>query len=267
MIQGRAGTGKTYTAKQIIKALNVRIAAPTHKAAHMIGGVTIHNLLNMDHEHEIKQKTVNELKREQPWIVLDEISMITAEIWRVLCKLKDETGCPFLLIGDYRQCPAVEIDGLGDYFDHPAVHYLTNSLKCELTEMKRYDKELWDILENIWEQDIDTSVFGRKSCPINICYLNSTRKRVNADWNEQKGLFLNALEDDEFTQDTWVYEGLPLFPEKQSKVFFTISKDSRLQKLIQNPLSLAILKSLLIHFLFPLLWIFVPPFTNIKVIL
>ena len=218
LLEGRAGTGKTYTAKQIMKALNVRIAAPTHKAAHMIGGVTIHNLLNMDINHEIKQKTVNELKRDQPWIIIDEISMITAEIWRILCKLKDETGCPFLLIGDKRQCPPVELDGWDDYFDHPAVHYLARGLKCELTEMQRYDKELWDILEDI--DNISLSKFGSKKNPINICYLNTTRKKVNAEWNQHKGLKLNALEDDEFTQDTWVYEGLPVITRETVKGLF-----------------------------------------------
>ncbi len=41
-----------------------------------------------------------------------------------------------------------------DWFNHPAIHSLCNGVKCELTQMKRYDLKLWDKLEAICESDI-----------------------------------------------------------------------------------------------------------------
>lgn len=49
-------------------------------------------------------------------------------------------------------------DGL-DWFNHPVIYSLCNGLKCELTQMKRYDIKLWNKLETICESDIG----GRKA--------------------------------------------------------------------------------------------------------
>tara|TARA_R100000935_G_scaffold16230_1_gene32238 strand:+ start:4423 stop:8286 length:3864 start_codon:yes stop_codon:yes gene_type:complete len=45
-----------------------------------------------------------------------------------------------------------------DWFNHPVIYSLCNGLKCELTQMKRYDIDLWNKLETICESDIG----GRK---------------------------------------------------------------------------------------------------------
>ena len=41
-----------------------------------------------------------------------------------------------------------------DWFNHPVIHSLCNGVKCELTQMKRYDLKLWNKLEAICESDI-----------------------------------------------------------------------------------------------------------------
>lgn len=49
-------------------------------------------------------------------------------------------------------------DGM-DWFNHPVIYSLCNGVKCELTQMKRYDLNLWNKLEDICESDIG----GRKA--------------------------------------------------------------------------------------------------------
>lgn len=49
-------------------------------------------------------------------------------------------------------------DGI-DWFNHPVIYSLCNGMKCELTQMKRYDLNLWNKLEEICESDIG----GRKA--------------------------------------------------------------------------------------------------------
>lgn len=46
-----------------------------------------------------------------------------------------------------------------DWFNHPVIYSLCNGVKCELTQMKRYDLKLWNKLETICESDIG----GRKA--------------------------------------------------------------------------------------------------------
>jgi len=45
-------------------------------------------------------------------------------------------------------------DEANDWFNHPVIHQLCNGVKCELTQMKRYDLKLWNKLEDICESDI-----------------------------------------------------------------------------------------------------------------
>jgi len=41
-----------------------------------------------------------------------------------------------------------------DWFNHPVIYSLCKGVKCELTQMKRYDLKLWNKLEDICESDI-----------------------------------------------------------------------------------------------------------------
>ncbi len=71
--------------------------------------------------------------------------------------LKQATGIIFLLIGDDKQLPPVEDEGIEDYCNHPAVHYLTNSNRNTLTVKKRSDNTLYNYLK--FFGGLDTSLF------------------------------------------------------------------------------------------------------------
>jgi ATP-dependent exoDNAse (exonuclease V) alpha subunit len=161
------------------------------------------------------------------YIIVDEISMVTKVLWKLLVELKKATGITFILVGDHRQCQPVEDETIDDYFDHPAVKYLTNNNLCELTVMKRYNQELWDMLEKV--QNICTRKFGRKICDRNLCFTNKTRKFVNdmlmRKYKPDDALLIPHLNYDDdkkpenkYTQDTWVYPGLPIIARKTEKI-------------------------------------------------
>ena len=59
------------------------VCAPTHKAALLIGAVTVYNLFNIDtHTHTYLKSTVEKLKNSGiEYIFIDEISMINSKIW------------------------------------------------------------------------------------------------------------------------------------------------------------------------------------------
>jgi hypothetical protein len=147
LLQASAGNGKTYVAKEIAKKLGggVKILAPTNKAALNIGGTTIHKFLKMTSEGYISPKLIKVIKERYKYIIVDEISMITKELWKRLCLLKQETGIFFLLLGDEAQCPPVEEEDIDNYFNHPAVKYLCNYNRNVLDVRKRYDEKLYNI--------------------------------------------------------------------------------------------------------------------------
>ena len=187
MLLGRAGTGKSYVAKQSMIHLKlcgkkVNSVAFTNKATIQLNGSTIHRFLKIDKAGKIDRKWA--MAQRYDMIFVDEISMIGSHLWKLLCEFKMMTGVKFVLIGDYRQLPPVEEDTATDWFNHPTIKWLAGGLRCELGVMKRYDIKLWDLLEDVWAgkytlpptqfYDIDDLINGS-----NICYLNESVNKIN----------------------------------------------------------------------------------------
>ena len=217
LLQADPGTGKTYTAKNIASQLEkVRKIAPTNKASLNLKGSTIHKFLNMDIEGNISTRQLNKIKRNVEYIIVDEVSMITKELWRRLVFLKQATGVKFLLLGDDFQLPPVEDEGIEDYFNHPAVKYLCNNNRNILKVTKRFDMNLKEELNTLkyTDKNIDISKYPFKDTSINIAYTHKTRKMVNKKWNDKLkpdgALFIAVKEGDDKGQDMYIYEGLPL---------------------------------------------------------
>lgn len=227
MLLGRAGTGKTYVAKMIAEATAAKKLAFTNKACLVLDGSTIHKYLCINEKGNIDMKWVR--KQNFKYYVIDEISMISAHLWRLLCELKRLTKATFLLVGDYRQLPPVENEEV-DYFEHPAIKWLCNSTRCELTEMKRYDIDLWNVSEQVYEDDTynpvelyDKVSIHEMSKSHNISYTNRTRKRINEAVNNymtknKKYINIEYTGDkNEPPQSVKAYEGMPLIATKNSK--------------------------------------------------
>ena len=217
LLQSDAGNGKSYVAKMISQNLpNVEKLAPTNKAALNIKGTTIHKFLQMNEEGHISKKSLERIKRKFKYIIIDEISMITKEMWRRLVLLKQATGITFLLIGDDKQLPPVEDEDIEDYFNHPAVMYLSNNNRNILTVKKRFDERLASYLQNV--DKVDTSTFSLRETQRNICFLNATRKIINGYWNNKlkpdDSLLIPNDAEDEYTQDMYIYKELPVIARK-----------------------------------------------------
>jgi hypothetical protein len=84
--------------------------------------------------------------------------------------------------------------------------------------MKRYDKELYDVLERIDEVDLDR-FGGKHPTNVNICFYNETRKRVNSERNHQRedSVFIPTATDDDYTQDAYLHEGVPIISRRTDK--------------------------------------------------
>ena len=216
LLQADAGKGKTYVAKKIASCLDkVRKIAPTNKASLNLKGSTIHKFLNLDIDGNMSTKKLNSIKKTIDYIIVDEISMITKDLWDKLVFVKRATGVKFLLLGDDKQLPPVECENIKDYFNHPAVKYLCNYNRNILQVVKRYNLELKKQLDDI--ENIDISIFKFNENKVNIAYTNKTRKLINERWNEElkndNSIFI-PKDDDDMSQDIWIYKGLPLICKK-----------------------------------------------------
>jgi hypothetical protein len=217
LLQADAGKGKTYVAKKIASCLDkVKKIAPTNKASLNLKGSTIHKFLNLDIDGNMSTKKLNTIKKTIDYIIIDEISMITKDLWDKLVFVKQATGVKFLLLGDDKQLPPVECENIKDYFNHPAVKYLCNYNRNILKVVKRYNIELKKQLDDI--DNIDINIFKFNDNKINIAYTNKTRKMINKRWNEKlktnDSLFIKCDEDDDMSQDIWIYKGLPIISKK-----------------------------------------------------
>ncbi len=105
------------------------------------------------------------------------------------------------------------------YFNHSAVKSICNYNRNILDVRKRYDEKLYNILEDVNNIKIDYAhAIKEPLTERNICYFNKTRKRINKYWNDKKkkdgDLFILADEENDKTQDMYIYEGLPVIAMK-----------------------------------------------------
>lgn len=236
LIKGRAGTGKSHIIKKGIEAgllpadKETRMAL-TNKAARNLDGVTIHKNLAINSKNKTNDKTLKHLTKYNVFII-DEISMIYADLWNKLCLLKQTTKATFILLGDHRQLEPIEDGASVDYFNHSYVKYLTNNNCCELTTAQRYDTELWNWLEDFYEQDIIGEQIIKKKLTINdiyyrknICYTNKMRKTINQQCMEFHMTSLNytpiklevnkgILAINKYADTVYLYPNLPVMAIK-----------------------------------------------------
>jgi len=112
-VLGIAGSGKSTLCNKLQEELGegkYAVCAPTHKAALLIGAVTVYNLFNIDtHTHTYLKSAVEKLKNSGvEYIFIDEISMINSKIWGVLSDIKKKYNFKFVLLGDFSQLPPIE---------------------------------------------------------------------------------------------------------------------------------------------------------------
>jgi len=172
-LTGSAGTGKTYLLNKYIAYLRNRkitpvILAPTGIAASHIGGMTIHSFFGLGVREEVddgfvsflvRQKFLqNRLKRLKV-LVIDEVSMISPELFRTIDKIlrkfkgsrKPFGGVQLVLSGDFFQLPPISKSLREEKFIWQTTLWGAADLKiCYLDKKFRHeDSSLVKILDEI----------------------------------------------------------------------------------------------------------------------
>jgi len=247
LVMGRAGTGKSYVPKKAVEEGLIKDDEKcrlsfTNRASRNINGTTIHKALAINANGRSNNKTLSKYNANDV-IIVDEISMINADLWKILFLLKKTSGATFILLGDYRQCRPIEESRIDienpNYFNHPVVKYLCNNNRCELNVRKRYDKDLWDYAEEYYEREIVGKQIKKIKPTIekiylskNICYYNKTRDRINDLCMEHYRketdyihLPYERTDDKDKANSVYLYIGLPIMSVKNNSEIGIINSE------------------------------------------
>jgi ATP-dependent exoDNAse (exonuclease V) alpha subunit len=222
LMTGMPGSGKSYIIKHIINRLDeldktYAICAPTGKAAINIGGTTIHKVLKLA-DGKIPKERLRFLK-SLDYMIIDEISMMSSELYLLLISLKKLTKIKFILVGDFDQLPPVEQDNKKyDYRNAIVLKELADSNRIVLTENRRSDATMFNLLQKLKKGDkIDLNQFKNNTTLRNICYTNNTRRLINKRCMKQiKATGVDYIEikneddKDVNAQDVCLFVGSPI---------------------------------------------------------
>lgn len=218
LIEGRAGTGKSWYIREFSKTNNAVRLAYTNKASNNINGQTTHKFFKIGSNETVNMKQV--IKADA--IFIDEISMIPEKIWSLIIDLKNNTNVPIILVGDDRQLPPVNEES---HFTNPSIHWITDGNRVELTEMCRYDKPLWNYLENPYF--LPNSEFNFNAT--HICYTNDKVDEINYKMN----IYHVPIYKD-IINNMRLYEGVPLVALKTKHSLNLIKNETYIIDLIEN---------------------------------
>lgn len=194
-IDGLAGTGKTYMGKLLIELYgknNCSVLAPTNKACQLLGGSTFHMALGIGvGESNFVRNMVKRVGQSEV-IVVDEISMVTLYQWYLLFLMKLTFNPKIILLGDLRQCSAVnpKCHRKHDYENSQLLKYLVDGQRMTLTKNQRSDDVMWNLVKDLMTgQNLMDQVQrydSNKQCIYkNLCYRNNTRLQINQQCQQQ----------------------------------------------------------------------------------
>lgn len=187
-LTGKAGTGKTFIVKELIKILTeqgrkVVAVAPTGVAANNIGGQTIHSLFALSPYGVLHYEDCNHLRTEKRRLLknidtflIDEVSMLRPDILDAMNWTLNKNGCrplhqrQVIFIGDLKQLPAPINDNTrsvlyqtyeGEEFTHAKVYPMLNVREIELDEVLRQTNEEFVNHLNLVRDGIKSEYFRR----------------------------------------------------------------------------------------------------------
>lgn len=232
---GMAGTGKSEILQeaQVLLSKNEAVrqfitACPTHKACKIVNGVTIHRLFGvnpMDHSYEYKK--VVELKSVGiKYIFIDEVSMVSEQMWNVIAHIKQQFEFVFVGFGDFKQLKPVGEEHI-DFKHSWIVKYVFNNTICELTHIHRFDgsKLLQDAHKCANGESIDFNDYTKEEHSLSLCWTNQAVDAINQKWNKH---YANGkqVEVNGFKQSKYIlHVGLKLMAYKSNGKKYYNSED------------------------------------------
>ena len=161
LLTGLLGTGKTHLARTIVARLReqgeaVHLVSKTHCSAQNLG------LGAQTADHWVRRYVRGGSAQKLDWLVVEEITQLDMALWADLACVGLNADVKFLLLGDFRQLPAVLDSWAGRPISAPLEHSqlirdLAGGHRHELTENMRSDPGIFNFVK--WLR------VGEEACP------------------------------------------------------------------------------------------------------
>ena len=200
LLTGYPGTGKTYLARQIVTALReegykVKIITKTHSSVQNFG-------MQAETADHWVRSTVRNGYCNIDWLVAEEITQLDTRLWNDIACVSMNRKIKFLLLGDFRQFPAIMDNFAGTPVQRELkhcqlLHDLTDGWHHELTENMRSDPGIfgfltWLRVDEPREQSLAEALqtarerFPRQGEPdVSLVISHARRIRINARDNRR----------------------------------------------------------------------------------
>ena len=199
LLTGYPGTGKTHLARKIVEALRelgdtVHIITKTHAAVQNVG------LGAQTADHWVR-RNVRSGRCSATWLVIEELTQLDTPLWADIACLSMNTSMRFLLLGDFRQLPAVLDSFAGaevcrELKDSQLLHDLAGGWCHELSERWRFDEGVFSFLQWLRVDEAEQvplreavqmarQRFPRRGEP-EVCLLISHAKRLQINERENR---------------------------------------------------------------------------------
>jgi len=208
LLDGLAGTGKSYLLKNIFPKPGYLHLSFTNQASRLIDGDTIHSYFHISVEKNNKTITkLNQIKNNEiKGICIDEVFQAPYEVLRVLFDVKQKyPNLPIYMFGDIHQCEAMgQIVRPETHF----IHQLTDNNTIQLNQCYRnQDEHIMQIFKNIIEGEFKP-IFKQhyEITMINLCLSNDKVNKINKGINQH----LAKTKEHILIGDRYVYHGLKI---------------------------------------------------------
>ncbi len=232
---GMAGTGKSEILQEAqgILSKNEAIrkfitACPTHKACKIVNGITLHMLFGVNPiDYSYEYKKVLELKKQGiQYFFIDEVSMISEQMWNVIAHIKKQFGFVFNGYGDFKQLKPVNEEHI-DFLNTWIVKYIFNNNLCELKQIHRFNqsKLLQDACKCANCESIDFNDYTKEEHDLSLAWTNHAVDAINKKWNKY---YANGkqIEVSGFKQSKYIlHVGLKLMAYRSHGKLFYNSED------------------------------------------
>ena len=162
LLTGLPGTGKTHLPRTIVARLREQgeavhlVSKTTHCSAQNLG------LGAQTADHWVRRYVRGGSAQKLDWLVVEEITQLDMALWADLACVGLNADVKFLLLGDFRQLPAVLDSWAGRPISAPLEHSqlirdLAGGHRHELTENMRSDPGIFDFVK--WLR------VGEEACP------------------------------------------------------------------------------------------------------